>query len=59
MSLKFWKELSDDYEKLFETKIGYDAIIYAGEGSNVKEIYAHSSILCIRSQISIFPFCIF
>ena len=39
-----------DYEKLFETKIGYDVIIYAGEEPNVKEIHAHSNILCTRSQ---------
>ena len=50
MSSKFLAELSSDYEKLFETEIGYDIIIYAGEGQNVKEIHAHSNILSIRSQ---------
>src|SRR5438477_8914853 len=30
MSSKFWAELSSDYEKLFETEIGYDVIIYCG-----------------------------
>jgi hypothetical protein len=50
MSSKFWTELSSDYEKLFETEIGYDVIIYAGEEPNVKEIHAHSNILCIRSK---------
>ena len=50
MSSKFLAELSSDYEKLFETEIGYDVIIYAGDESNVKEIHAHSNILCIRSQ---------
>ncbi|CAB4404492.1 unnamed protein product [Rhizophagus irregularis] len=50
MSSKFLTELSNDYEKLFETEIGYDVIIYAGEEPNVKEIHAHSSILCIRSK---------
>ncbi|GBB87518.1 hypothetical protein RclHR1_00140022 [Rhizophagus clarus] len=50
MSSKFWAELSNDYEKLFETEIGYDVIIHAGEGQNVKEIHAHSNILCARSQ---------
>ena len=50
MSSKFLAELSNDYEKLFETEIGYDVIIYAGEGSNIKEIHAHSNILCIRSK---------
>ena len=37
MSSKFWTELSSDYEKLFETELGYDVIIYAGEEPNVKE----------------------
>ena len=50
MSSKFWAELSSDYEKLFETEIGYDVIIYAGDEPNVKEIHAHSNILSIRSQ---------
>ena len=50
MSSKFLAELSNDYEKLFETEIGYDVIIYAGEEPDVKEIHAHSNILCIRSQ---------
>jgi hypothetical protein len=49
MSSKFWAELSSDYEKLFETELGYDVIIYAGE-ENVREIHAHSNILNIRSQ---------
>ena len=47
---KFWAELSNDYEKLFDTGIGYDVIIYAGDDQNVKEIRAHSSLLCVRSQ---------
>src|SRR4051812_24024840 len=50
MSSRFWSELSSDYEKLFELEIGYDVIIYSGEGLNVKEIHAHSNILSIRSQ---------
>jgi len=50
MTLKFLAELSNDYERLFETEIGYDVIIYSGEESNIKEIHAHSNILCIRSQ---------
>jgi hypothetical protein len=50
-------KLSNGYKKFFETEIGYDVIIYAGEGQNIKEIHAHSNILCIRSQY--FPsFCI-
>src|SRR3954453_1449784 len=50
MSSKFWAELSSDYEKLFETEIGYDVIIYAGEEQNVKEISGQSNILSIRSK---------
>ncbi|EXX69564.1 hypothetical protein RirG_094910 [Rhizophagus irregularis DAOM 197198w] len=50
MSSKFLAELSSDYEKFFETEIGYDVIIYVGEDQNVKEIHAHSNILCARSQ---------
>ena len=50
MSSKFLAELSSDHEKLFETEIGYDVIIYAGEEENVKEIHAHSNILSIRSK---------
>ena len=50
MSPKFLVELSSDYEKLFEAEIGYDVIIFAGEEQNIKEIHAHSNILCIRSQ---------
>jgi len=50
MTSKFLTELSSDYEKLFETEIGYDVIIHVGEEPNIKEIHAHSNILCIRSQ---------
>jgi hypothetical protein len=50
MSTKFLKELSKDYENLFEIELGYDVIIYAGEEPNVKEFHVHSNILCIRSQ---------
>jgi len=50
MSSKFFAELSSDYEKLFETEIGYDVVIFAGEEPNVKEIHAHSNILSIRSK---------
>src|SRR5688572_31579783 len=65
-SSKFWAELSSDYEKLFETEIGYDVIIYAGEEQNVKEIRAHSNILdrkstrlnSSHSQISYAVFCL-
>ena len=50
MTSKFLVELSNDYEKLFEVETEYDVIIYAGEEPNIKEIHAHSNILCIRSQ---------
>ncbi|RIA94052.1 hypothetical protein C1645_818605 [Glomus cerebriforme] len=46
----YWKELVNDYEKLLETGKGYEVIIYAGENENIEEIYAHSTILCARSQ---------
>jgi len=50
MSSKFLAELSNDYEKLFKTELGFDVVICAGEEPNVKEIHAHSNILSIRSQ---------
>ena len=50
MSSKFLAELSNDYEKLFKTELGCDVVILVGEEPNVKEIHAHSNILCIRSQ---------
>ncbi|POG64729.1 hypothetical protein GLOIN_2v1672339, partial [Rhizophagus irregularis DAOM 181602=DAOM 197198] len=43
-------EVIGDLEKVLETNDGYDVIIYAGENENVKELRAHSSILCIRSK---------
>jgi hypothetical protein len=39
-----------DYEKLYETRIGYDVIIYVGEEPNIKEEHAHSNILRAKSQ---------
>ncbi|CAB4424717.1 unnamed protein product [Rhizophagus irregularis] len=50
MSFEYSQELIDDYEKLLKVDEGHDVIIYAGEDENVKEIHAHSLILCIRSQ---------
>jgi hypothetical protein len=50
MSFDYSQELIDDYEKLLENDKGCDVIIYTGEEENVKEIRAHSLILCIRSQ---------
>jgi hypothetical protein len=48
MTFEYSQEVSDDYEKLLENEKGKDVIIYAGE--NLKEIRAHSLILCTRSQ---------
>ena len=50
MSLECWQEVIDDYEKLLEINEGHDVIIYAGENDDVKELYAYSNILRIRSQ---------
>ena len=50
MHSKFWAELSNDYEKLFEEEIEYDVVIYVGEEPNIKEVHAHSNILSIRSK---------
>ncbi|RGB35294.1 hypothetical protein C1646_785446 [Rhizophagus diaphanus] len=50
MSFEYSQEISNDYEKLFEYKKGYDVVIYAGENENLKEIHAHSLILRTRSQ---------
>ena len=50
MSFEYPQEISNDYEKLLETEKEYDVIIYAGENENLKEIRAHSLILCTRSQ---------
>ena len=50
MSSNFWAELSNDYEKLFEAEIGFDIIIYAGEGPNIKEFHVHSFILKTQSK---------
>ncbi|GBC02021.1 hypothetical protein RclHR1_04410014 [Rhizophagus clarus] len=50
MAFEYSQEVCDDYEKLFEDEKGHDVIIYAGEDENMKEIHAHSLILCTRSQ---------
>ncbi|POG64722.1 hypothetical protein GLOIN_2v1483637 [Rhizophagus irregularis DAOM 181602=DAOM 197198] len=50
MSFDYSQEVIGDLEKVLETNDGYDVIIYAGENKNVKELRAHSSILCIRSK---------
>ncbi|EXX63384.1 hypothetical protein GLOIN_2v1885333 [Rhizophagus irregularis DAOM 181602=DAOM 197198] len=50
MTFEFLQEVSGDYEKLLKIEKGHDVIIYAGENKNMKEIRAHSLILCARSQ---------
>jgi hypothetical protein len=50
MSYEYCQEVVDDYEKLLTSEIGYDVIIYSGENKNIKELHAHSNILCTRSQ---------
>ncbi|CAB4397407.1 unnamed protein product [Rhizophagus irregularis] len=50
MTFEHSQEVSNDYEKLFEIEKGHDVIICAGENENMKEIRAHSLILCTRSQ---------
>uniref|UniRef100_U9UY73 BTB domain-containing protein n=1 Tax=Rhizophagus irregularis (strain DAOM 181602 / DAOM 197198 / MUCL 43194) TaxID=747089 RepID=U9UY73_RHIID len=50
MESKFWPELMNGLEQLFEKKENYDVIIQAGEEPNVQEIYAHSIILCCQSN---------
>ncbi|GBC03009.1 hypothetical protein RclHR1_04930006 [Rhizophagus clarus] len=50
MSHEYCQEVLNDFEKLLTTEIGYDVIIYAGENENMKELHAHSNILCARSQ---------
>jgi len=50
MSFVYPQELINDYEKLLEIDNKCDVIIYAGEDENLKEIHAHSIILCTRSQ---------
>lgn len=50
MAFEYPQEVSTDYEKLLENEMEYDVIIFAGENEDLKEIHAHSLILCTRSQ---------
>jgi hypothetical protein len=50
MTFDYSRGVINDLEEVLETSDGYDVIIHAGENYNVKELRAHSSILCIRSQ---------
>ena len=63
MSHEYCQEVINDFEKLLTTEIGYDVIIHSGENENMKELHAHSVILCtcsspylkvLFSQINIF-----
>ncbi|CAB4397398.1 unnamed protein product [Rhizophagus irregularis] len=48
MAVTLWGDLIKDYQQLYENKENYDVIIYTGE-DNI-ELYAHSIILCCRSE---------
>lgn len=48
MAITLWGDLIKDYQQLYENKENYDVIIYTGE-DNI-ELYAHSIILCCRSE---------
>ncbi len=50
MSAKFYKEIIDNYEKLYDTKEDYDMKIYAGEKPNIKEFHVHSFVLKTQSE---------
>jgi len=50
MSLECCQEVINDYERLLENNEEHDVIIYAGENDDVKELYANSDILRMRSQ---------
>jgi hypothetical protein len=45
MSTSFYKEIINNYKKLYETKEEYNVKIYAGEKPNIKEFHVHSFIL--------------
>lgn len=50
MDSKLSSEILKNFESLFESKENYDVIIQAGEEPNIKEIYAHSLVLCCQSN---------
>ena len=50
MTFECSQEVINDLEKLLTNDEEYDVVIYAGENENIKEKYAHSDILCTRSQ---------
>ena len=50
MTKIFYENIINNYRKLYETKEGYDAKVYAGEKPNVKEFHVHSFILKAQSK---------
>ena len=50
MDSKLSAEVLENFEQLFETKEDCDVVIYSGEGSSQKEIFAHSVILRCQSN---------
>lgn len=50
MVKKFCEEIVAHYKNLYETEVGYDVKIYAGEMPNMKEFHAHSLILKTQSE---------
>ena len=50
MSYEYYQEVINDLENFLTHGTGYDVIICAGENENMKELHAHSNILCARSQ---------
>ena len=50
MTVKFHKEIINNYEKLYETKECYDVKFYVGEKPNIKEFHVHSLILRTQSE---------
>jgi hypothetical protein len=50
MATKFYEEIIIKYKNLYETKVGYDVKIYAGEKQDMKEFHVHSLILQTQSD---------
>jgi hypothetical protein len=50
MENKFWPDIINDLKLLLETRGSQDVLIQAGKDSDYLELYAHSLILCCRSQ---------
>ena len=50
MSTNLYKEIIDNYKKLYKTKEEYDTKVYVGEEPNIKEFHVHSFILKTQSK---------